>query len=369
MIKIRGDRLTSAPEAQVVALPCSRAESPPIEVGLFYRNGLPPQATAASRLSEAINQAIMNRSKELFASAGPCEWVTGSGVTSAGAGDRTRWRGAFRTGPYASNAMIAVYMKPQDSGIAVNSYGRLDVYSDATESTLVTSTTFQYGVCPTGTINTDGWLYRKPIIQYIAVAPSTDYYVKFTDVDNGIMINATIAELPSMLDNLDGYLAQNFTARTPILDIHRQNPALILNSLLTEGGSKVLDFMVDVGASPQTTTSATAVNVQDLSSTTVSASTYGWTLEMSEKDRVSQTSGVPCVFKAFIKSSSGAQTATIYLKDSSSTIASIATTVTTAQWLSTTFNLPATLGKYDLQISITGGATVSLYAATVYEKG
>ena len=78
------------------------------------------------------------------------------------------------------------------------------------------------------------------------------------------------------------------------------------------------------------------------------------------------------MLKAYGKMGAAVVGGRVYLKNlAGTTIASIIDgwSTTTPTWVSTTFNLPATVDKYDLQFASTGGNTFSLFAVSVYEKG
>lgn len=355
---------------QVVANPASKAAAAPIPPDRFCRNGKHPNALLVNALGEAGNQAILYRSKELFRGVGAFPQT----ATPFGVGDRARWRGACHSGPYTHAFFVsAILNTPYGSpGYDYNSYVRLDIYSDVAETTLVKSETIVYGVSPIGSGTHVAFLDELKKVEKIVdgLSPDTDYYLKFTDVDYGRVVSATVFDLQSATENLTGYLPQNVTANSGVLDIYRQNLATVSYNLWRRGGATVLGWTVDDQTAPITTTSGTATNIVDTTSTGAPTSaTPGFTLDMRGKARVSQTSGVPCVLKAYGKVAAGTQ-GNVYLKDSSNnTVASItAAFTTTAGWHSSgVFNLPATVDKYDLLFSSGGGTTTSLYAVTIFE--
>jgi hypothetical protein len=363
---VYGDHMTGpAPESKTAANPTAKQAFPPIEIDRFCRNGQHTHASLQNQLNSATNAAVLYRSKEVFSGG---DWVlSGSAITSFGAGDRARWRFAFRTGAYSHAVYCVVIMAQPTSGLTNNTEGRLDIATSTTGSPAVQSAEFIYG----NGGSASGWpTLRVCKILIGGITADTEYYGTFYDVDYGRIQSACVFDLQSATENNNGYLAQNTTTHTPVLNLHRQNIAEISNALWQKGGAHVLNYSVNDGTAPNTLASATDTNVIDGTSTAISANTPGYTLDMTGKDRLSQTSGVPCVMKAFIKSSIDGATARVRLKDSGgTTLATCSTTSTTAGWVSTTFNLPATSAKYDLMMSATGGATVSLYAASVYEYG
>jgi hypothetical protein len=362
-----GDRLdiASAADTQVVANPARKAASVPIQPDLFCRNGKRPDVALINRLDEAANQSVLYRGKEHFAAVG----AFAPNLVPFGAGDRTRWRFAFHTGPYAHALYVLVGMTPPGtSGASSNAYCRLDIYSDAAMATLVKSETFVHGVNPTGTAaGSYGWEYLKPLEKFVTgLSPDTDYYGKFTDVDYGQIEHACVCDLQSMTENYSGYLPQNITTHSAVLDKYRQNLATIFHQEWKRGGSRVLWWGVDDGTAPLVRSSATDVNVVDGTSTAVSASTPGYTLDMRGKARVSQISGVPVVMKAFGNCAFGS--GIVKLKNSAgSTVATVSVNAASNAWFSTSFNLPATVDKYDLHYAGTGVGSLTLYNVIVYE--
>lgn len=369
---VYGERLASAPEVQLVVNPAPKQAIPPIEIDRFCRNQQCPNATLQNQINMSANAAALYRSKQICAFGDTLR--TGAGthvqILSAGAGDRARWRFAFRTGPYTHALYCIVVMAPQSSGFTSNSYGRLDIATNAAGTPAVLSQTFEFGNHPTNGTVSGGWPNFRVIKNFIdAVSPDTEYYGTFYDVADARILSVCIFDLQSLTEHFDGYLAQNTTTHTPILDLHRELPVTISNALWQKGGSQVFNWSVNNGTTPITTTSATATNIIDTTSTAVSSATPGYPLDMTDKDRLASGGVVPCVMKMFGKQAS-AGTGSVVLKDSAgSTIATCSTTATTNGWTSTTFNLPATVDKYDVQFKSTDVNGFDLYAVSVYEYG
>jgi hypothetical protein len=365
----------NAGSRQVAAIPASKAASPPIDVGRLCRNGLGPDAGIANSLNEQTNQAVMYRSKQVFSCFG--RHRTALGIV--GGTDRPRWRFAFHTGPYTHALCAVVGLMPTDIDldpyVGYGTGGKIEIFSGTTEGVTVSEKTFIYGTHPTGAGNASeiNWSHYKYVIGYLEnVPPDTDLTGLVSDYNYGRVQSVTIFELPSMTDNTDGYLAQNVTAQSQIVDIYREKQATVQRALWRRGAAHVFNWTVDdqdatVNA-PITRTSATPINVIDMSSTTVSASTPGFTLDMQRKARLSQSGGVPCVIKAFGKMSAGAG-GEVYLVNSLGVIvASVGGFGTTASWQSAAVDLPATEDKYDLFFANTSGVnTFTLYAVSCYQ--
>ncbi len=226
-----------------------------------------------------------------------------------------------------------------------------------------------------------GWDSIKVVTMYLDVDPDTDYYAVFTDVNYCRMMSACVHELSSMTEHFSGYLPQHIPVGGDILDEYRQNLVTLQYNLWRRGGATVLNYTSDgddgvapYGTPVLETTSNTARNIIDNTSTSISAATPGYTIDMTGKERLSQTSGVPCVMKAFGVMASGSGLGRVYLKDSAgATVASITDVWnSTASWQSVAFNLPATVDKYDLQFSRAASTDLAnpftLYAVSIWEQ-
>ncbi len=371
--KIYGDRAGSTAGTQVPALPVTKAAEPPIPTDRFFRNGKHPDASAMNALNIQMNQAMLFRTKEAFSILGDLGSAPGIQATST-AGTRARWRGAFHTSPYSHALLARVVMFPPSSNYSNDTYATLKIYSDATETTLVSTTEFHYGPGPS-TSSVGGWQYHKIIDKFIdGLNADTDYYFLWADEAFGRLQSAAVADLQSMSENYNGYLPVNFTEQTPVYDKYREQLVTPIPSLWKRGGAKVMGWTTNIQSSPTTNATSTYKNVLDGTSTAVSASTPGWTLDMRYKNRLSQAT-VPCklwVCGSWLTGGTPTGGDVLLLDSAGSTVASISAgwANTTPKWVSTTVNLPATSAKYDIQIRMgPGGAagTFSCYAISMYE--
>lgn len=368
---------TPASEAQWVEDPTAKQAVPPIEIDRFFRNGQHPNPIAQNKINEQANAAVLYRSKEVFSGGGALiSTDVEAGNTSFGAGDRARWRFAFHTGPYTHSLYCVAVLRPPSSGYTSNTYARLDIASDAATTTVVGSQTFVFGNEPTNgsAPYAAGWGSYRVIAGYIdGIAGDTDYYGTFYDVDNGILVCASVFDLQSMTEHTGGYLAQSMTTHTPVLNLHRQLPVDISNALWQKGGAHVLNWGVNDGTAPIGTITTTKTNVIDTTSTGApTAATPGYTLDFTNKDRLNSGGLVPCVLAAHGKMLAASTGGRVYLVDSSNNVvASIVDqwTTTTLTWKTTTFNMPASVAKYDLQWATAAGTTFYLDAISIYEKG
>lgn len=351
---------------RVVANPTSKAADPPIQGDRWARNGMHPDVSLVNAMNGGVNASVLYRSKQHFAMAGD----PGGGIADGGAGTRDRWRFAMHTGPYQHALCAIVVMGPPQAGYNTNSYGQLTIRDGA--GATVTTTTFEYGASPTGSSTASGWQYMRVVTKYIeGLSADTDYFGTFADVAHGNILCASVFDLQSMTQTGAGYLPQNLTTQSFILDAYRQNQAEIMRALWRRSAGCVVNWTVDDGTAPRTIAgSAAAQNVADSTVTTVSAASPGYTLNMTGRDRLMQASGVPMKMWAYGKVTAGTGGQVDIKNSSGASIANITGWGTTASWRSTTFNMPASSDKYDLQMSWPGGAgfdTFSLYAITFME--
>lgn len=346
---------------QVPTNPTSKQSLAPIQIDRYFRNGKHPSAAAQNDISSACNAGALYRTKSYFEAMGLCLGTT----ASFGAGDRARWRFSFRSGPYCHAMGVILVMMPQSTSTSSNSYARLDIATNAAGTPAVISEEFVYGAAPDPN---DGYGQWKQIIKIVdGLSPSTDYYATWVDVDYGRVFAVSCFELASLTENAGGYVSTNSTIVTPITDEFRENCVDMSNALYQESAGKVLVWSVDDGTAPQTRTSATSINVIDQTSTAISAATPGFTLDMRNKARLSQTTGVPIVLRAYGKNTV-APGGTVYLKNAAgATIMSVTGFGTTAGWVSATGVIPANDAKVDLHFAGDGANTFSLYAVSCFQ--
>jgi hypothetical protein len=359
-------------DRQTPSAPLNSVAMAPIQIRKWIRNGKAPNVELANRLNESANYSTLYRTKEVFSA---CMTPTVGSLTAT-----TKWRFACHTGPYAHGLLgIAAMLNPYLSS-ATQAKATLKIYSDVTETTLVGSADFYYGA---GTNSGGfGWRQAKYPMQWIdGLSPDTDYYGRWDLSGSPNLLAASVWEMGSMTENFNGYLTQSLTMHSPILSIDRSNVHTVLKNLWKRGGAKVLNYVVQPGTSTfgvdsteagsisNTTVSTTYTNMLDRSSTAVSSSSPGWTIDLRYKDRVSQTSGVPCVLKVFGRATAPFSGSVILVNSAGTTIATATTSSTTNTWFSSgQFNMPAVLDKYDLMFKTTSGASrFYVYSASVFE--
>ncbi len=331
-----------SPNANVTGRACT----PPIKISRWVRNGKHPNASLESEKAQAGNQAVMYRSKEYFHGTG----VFQSTVT-------TKWRFAFHSGPYAYTANVVAWLAP---GSASDPFGRLQI----TDGTNTLTEDFHTG--PTVGF---GFLSAcRQMTRSMLILPDTDYYATWTDSGTWT-VGLCVYEGPSLSGTFGGYLAQNAAVGAPILDAQRQNIAELARAQWRRGGAHLLNWSVDDGTTPIATNSSTGINVVD-ATTAVSVNSAGFTFDLSGHNRLSQTTGVPVVIKAYGAADGGGSTGKVLLKDSTgATVLSVTIPATgVTGWCSATGLIPASSGKYDLYVTSVDNVTaVNVYAVSIYE--
>jgi hypothetical protein len=362
--------LGSVGPRKVAQNPTTWQAQPPIQINRWIRNSRHPNASLASTLGQHANAAALFRTKEVcsFSASIPQ-------LVSMGAGAHSHWRFAFHSGPYTTQLMVIMLLAPPTQGYSANAYGLFEI-RDSAGSALIASDTFPYGPSPIGAATARGWQYIKQVRKQLTISPDTDYTVTISSVDNAMIYACTAFELPALTENSSGYLPQNYSAKGSILDLHRQNLAAQIKNVWRRGGAHVLNWSISdrsIAATPITTTSATMTNVIDNATTTVTAASLGYSLVMTGKDRVSQTTGVPVRISALASASTAAATNTgsLQLKNASGTVIPLITngwaTNGTATWVWANAVIPATADKWDLMYSSDGTRTFSLYCVSIME--
>lgn len=351
---------------QVRGNPTTKAATPPIEVKKFCQNGDSPSAQYWNLLNEATNAAALYRAKQVF-SCSTRIGLSAATVPSSTAGTRNRWRAAFHTGPYTTRVMARVVLCPPNNNFGNATYGKLTIFSGTTEGTTVGSASFYYGAGP-GTTIVNGYQYLREIMLPIeGLTASTDYTLRFDDIDYGRIICASVFELPSLNDGITGSLPLTLNQDSEVLHIYRSNVATVQKNLWKRAGGTILTWTVDEQSSPRTNATSTATNLIDGSSTTYSASIPGFTFDMSNKARLSQTSGVP--IKVRVYGSYSADSCYVTLRDSTGASVVEVTVNGAAAWYSNTGYLPASSGKYYLTHHADTGLgpnTVTTYAVSIF---
>ncbi len=327
----------------------------PIQVNRWARNGQYPDVTLQSQMTELCNQVAAYRPKEVF------RYVGGIAPVVTSNGDRARWRFAFHTGPFTTKVYCRFLMLQADK--SGDPYAQMTI-TDSAGATTGTAI-FHYGA--NGTSATDVPANFGVGADYVTVLPDTDYCGLISDFTQGRILSACVYEVPLDPSTDAGYLDGTFAVGAPILAKHRADLLNMARNLWRRSGSQVLNWSVDVTALVAT---ATATNVIDTTSTTVSTATPGFTIDMTGKARVSQTTGVPCVIKAYgVRTGGIGDDTVVQLVNSAGTLVASLTGFPngSADWVSLAFNMPLGIDKYDLQFYRKNGTPFSLTSVSIYE--
>lgn len=330
-------------------------------------SGFAPDADVMAFLQEQVNQIVAWRTKS---------WNHGcplSAVPAAGgAGNRTRWRGAFHTSPKCRYLWVRVVAAP--TGASTNARtlvtfsllgsGLEDCRATFTEGVGVTSLTVVPDNLRVGEVQTT----NSGGLTLVEVDPDTDYQYTVTDVDNARTVAVSIWEETQENDTDNGYLLGAFSAGQPIFDTHRELMTELMREAYLSQAAPLWNWSSNTDAAAITRSSATIANLLDTSITgSPTAASPGATLDLRYRNRLSSTT-VPCVFAVHGKVSNVAGNGHVYLTDSTGTdLADIEIDDTTEQWTTATVNLPATLAKYDLRINGDGTHTTTVYAAALWQ--
>ncbi len=345
--------------------PVGRAASAPIEVHRHARNGKAPDAWLINQFCESANQAVLFRTKEVFRGA------SGIGQSAlalplSAAGSRPRWRFSFHTGPYTKRLNVVLVMHPQDSGFTSNAYTTVDILTTA--GATASTASFYHGVSPTGSTAAFGFAYMKVGQQFMeGLTPDTDYTGVVTDVDYGRVVSCSIYELASLSENFTGYMPQNITGESAILDVYRENLSTITYNLWRRGAATVFNWTCDPQSSPSTSTSATPTNLLNAFHTTYGATVPGYDFVMTGKERRSKVgTGVPVRFCAYMDVPA-ANTGVVNLRNSAgASVIQISQAGAFTGWVQTTGVISS--GKHYITHHRSAGAgTVSTYACGAYE--
>lgn len=316
-------------------------------------NGMLVQAGLQSGLVKRLNQTLRWRTKEIFRYVGQVNSI----ATSAGASERFRWRHAAHTGTYTDKLGVYFLMAPQRVGSG-DPYSQFKINGGG-------SLTHHYG--NTGGSPPDFPLYFGHSYQEIDVAADTDYEFTWSDFADGRLISGLVFEISSAPTVSGPYINRNVAVLSPIQDGEREDPMDAATDAWKRNGAHCFNFTTDIDADARTRTSTTDINLVDNSSTTISAATPGFTLDMRYKDRRGGGAEVPIVFKAYGKTAGGG-TGHVYLKDSAGNVkATLNINSATDAWYSTTAVVDALEGKIDVHYDGDGVNLTTVRACSVYE--
>jgi hypothetical protein len=186
-----------------------------------------------------------------------------------------------------------------------------------------------------------------------------------------INLSCEVYETQLLPDTTNGYIGPvHVAAQSGIFDDQRQGLAELGDKMWRRGASQVFNWSTDYDSEARTFVSVAADrNVVDNTSTTVSAATPGFTIDMTGKVTQSTVStGVLCTIAAYGNRGAGTSgNQGVKIKDSSgTTLIGLIGAVAANGWFSAQFQLPATSAKYDVQ-GYSNSGTFTLYAVSIWE--
>lgn len=317
-------------------------------------NGMYPSATYYAKIVGAQNHITAHRHREVYALTR--ELGNGSYGYS---GTTTISRFRFRSGYGAKIARVVMILgRDNTGGVAASPSAKVTVGGTDVGP-------FYYGQSAVATDDEPSNL--SVFSGTISITPATVYECSVTAVDYARVMGVSVHEIgESTVDETTNYFSSwRPGANTPIYDAPIGRILEGLSKTWRQNGGTVAHWGRINGAA-RTRSAASALNLIDGTSTTPSASTPGWTLDMRYRNSQRRTT-VPIEFSVY-GSVAGGGSGTVSIVDSSGTAMATATISSgTAQWFTATGTLPATVAKYDLVVTGDGANTTSVYAVSLAE--
>lgn len=335
----------------------------------YVRNGLVPHATFETDLAYSTNYAAAVRGKELFRYACPL-----ASIPSSDGSTRNRWRFAAHTGPTVKFLRCMLLAALQDTGDPVFSPKITVHITNADESTTYGTGVVHFGANNTAATPSDvpsefGW----GEVQINNVPADTDIYGRFEEDDGGRLIAASVCERALEVTSANGYVVPGPVAvQSPIYNDRRQALYDLGVDVWKQGAGHLFNWTVDDQASPRTNASATFKNVVDNDDTGADGPT--WRIDTGYCGTRARATAVPCVFAVYAKMSGSTDSGEVSISRTGGSIVGSTITVsgTTAQWYTTTLNLPADIDDYYVEFanpdfSSGAGETISVYAVSLFQ--
>lgn len=334
----------------------------PLQIRKWVANGKLPDADLEATIARHANFAGCWLTQEVARFAQPVTAIPGIGHAYG-------WRAQWHSSPFAHHLMLRFLVARQDKD-AVDPYVRAEVAD--TSGTVIGRCDYHYGY-GTGTATSDvpdEWgtadlLLHDPTIAVLPASIPTDTDLRLTiTLSDARLISCVAYELSRPPTTANGYAAQDFGALSPILAADRGDVVEVATGVWKHGAAKLFSY----GANTLSTYATNATrNVIDRTSTTVSASTPGYTLDLTERStkRLS-ASGVPVVLAVYaaVATANGL----VGLKNAAGSLVLSATIPVGTGWTVVTGYLPATVAKYDLvELAGAPGGTITTHAVSLYQ--
>lgn len=328
----------------------------------YTRNGRVPDAAFHTEMIGLMNSAAAFRGKEVFRSVGSI-----ADIPAQAAGTRHRHRFAFHTGPFAEKITAVFVISSLTDGLTDNAYARLALTDSA--GTVTTSANWYAGASPNvgGIASTDYPDNFSIGFATLAVTADTDCYGLISDVDHARIVSVVVFEEALAPDTANGYVNSSVAANGPIFYQQREDLITAANLMWKRGGSQLANWCSEIDSAARVAVAVKAdTNIVDNSSTTVSAATPGFTLDLTGKSTLTG-GGVECKMAAYGIRTGTAGNSGVKLKDSSgTTLLNLNGVGASLGWFVSTVTLPASKAKYDLQYFSSNGTT-TIYAVSIWE--
>lgn len=316
-------------------------------------NGLYPSANYYRRIVDGLNHLTAHRHREVYAMSAHL----GDG-TYHYSGTTTIARFRFRSGYGATRVRVRMLLG-RDIAAGTSTTPTAKVTIGGTDIG-----PFSYGQTATATDDEPDAL--AVFTGEATITPATVYACSVVTTDHARVMGLSVVELgDETIDAAVNYFSRLAPAAgTEIYAADFGRLSEGLSKIWRQNGGTCCHWNRQGGLS-RTRSAATAVNVIDNSSTTPSASTPGWTLDLSYRGTQGRST-VPFELAVYGSVSSG--TGTVNLVDSGgATVITVSVNSSTAQWFTGTGLLPSSSAKYDLHLVGDGTNTTTIYAVSLLE--
>lgn len=348
-------------------MPVPRTPTPRISPHKIVDNGQVASSGLANIVSEKLNTAAKWVRKEVFRKTGT--------IPTSQSGTRRRWNFAFHTGMLAKRIVIRPVLALHKGASGGDNPYITFVLNGPPGIGTITATHYFGGGVPVVDPTDSPEEFSYPRL-FLDVSPNTDYTATFNDVDGGRLVSASVHEESLPVAEGVGFIDGRTDMGGPIYSATREKTLPMMDEMWRYGGAHCFNWAANTDADYRfSATPNVYTNIIDNSSTTVSAATPGYVLDLRYKNRRSQST-VPCVLRVLGETGSSTGTGEVRLKDSAgSTIATVTLyssvylndgVTASGFWWSTAVDMPATRAKYDIHYGHpTGGAEI--YAVSMYE--
>jgi hypothetical protein len=233
--------------------------TPTFEHNKFTRNGLSPVDELQNSLAERIGHAASTaRSKLVYRSPG---WIYSAGasyIAASSASERTRWRFAFHSGPYAHYLFVRLWMAEQSNSTSADCYTRLRIVDSA--GALFGDAIRHYGssgVATSSMPSTFGLTSSLAVTDasgaLAELVPNTAYFGTFSDFNSARLVAACVWEVALVPDTDDGYPGPYAASGSPIFDLDRSAVVAMANAQWAYGAQPLFHWSseTDAGAPAQ----------------------------------------------------------------------------------------------------------------------